>query len=332
MSAATIKEQLEVLQRQGDSWLDAYVASFLNTAEKETVRAALHACQFPVNGQWQLLPKALASLEQEAGRYCNLLLSEGAKATNKQLHDRLGGNLYLVLGLYSLPYCYLSADGARTLAQSRRLLKEPVQRLAETAGFVRQMACAADFDHSSLSIALFRVRLAHTLARQLSLLHGAGAYMSVNMLEVMGTGIAFGLVMLRGLRKMGISISQQETNAWLELWHAVSVALGVPSITTIADAKSAWLWEQHISATCFQPSDEAILLTTSFVRALDDQLTASIPGKIALNGIGGSTAPAIAWFIGPDARLLGIRQPRQSSLATPLRGLGAAMTWMYNGA
>jgi hypothetical protein len=46
-------------------------------------------------------------------------------------------NIALILGLYSLPYCYLGADGAKVLYMSERIKNDTYRRLTETGSFLK---------------------------------------------------------------------------------------------------------------------------------------------------------------------------------------------------
>lgn len=332
MMFTNLKENLKHASTMGDVLLDEPLKGWMASASRETVGEALKACVMPLTGHWAALPNDLELAVGHVRQGAVITIEERRKALLQRFHARMGGSLYLVLGMYSLPYCYLSAEGARTLYHSRRLRTDAKQRLEETAAFVNLIGSQGQED--AVNEALFRVRLAHGLARRLVQLHTpASSVMPVNQLEILGTGLAFSTVLLRGLRKMNMPFSQAEADAWLELWVQVSAALGCDEHILPTTTKQAWLAEQTISELCFAPSTESHELMHALVSSLDAEMQTSAMMRGTLAAIGGSVGNAVAWFLGPEhSAALGLTAHTAAQLpfmSTRMRSLGQAMTWQY---
>ncbi|WP_143961054.1 oxygenase MpaB family protein [Litoribacter populi] len=160
-------------------------------------------------------------------------LLELPKILASQSYFAREGNKYLaLLGLNSLPYCYAFADGAQVLARSKRILNHPGERLLETAWFVVDSFKPGAFLHESgplLSIA--KVRLIHAISRYFIKNHDRGWNPSwglpINQEDMLGTNLAFSLMVFRGLRKMGKPLSKDIAEALLHYWKIIGHYLGL---------------------------------------------------------------------------------------------------------
>jgi ER-bound oxygenase mpaB/B'/Rubber oxygenase, catalytic domain len=136
-----------------------------------------------------------------------------------------------LLGLLSLPYCYAASDGARVLCFTERLTKEPEIRLRETAEFVWDiMNPLAFLPENKGLVSILKVRLIHSSIRYYIRNDPnweAAWGLPINQEDMAGTNLSFSLLILRGLRKMGIESSLQEKEAYLHLWNVVGFLLGL---------------------------------------------------------------------------------------------------------
>jgi hypothetical protein len=182
-----------------------------------------------------------------------------------------------LLGLLSLPYCYAAADGAEVLYRTERMYKDVKTRLEETAAFVKAMMQLNAMDlQGEGKVQLFKVRLMHAAARYY-LQKGnwnQALGLPVNQEDMAGTNLSFSLIVIRGLRKMGFTISYEEQMNYIKYWSWVGSMLGVKTEILPVDGKEAYDLDKAISKRHFKASEAGRQLTLSLLNCfyqLNDQ-------------------------------------------------------------
>lgn len=162
------------------------------------------------------------------------------------------GDLYLaMLGLYSLPYCYAFADGAEVLVRSKRILDSIGERLGETAVFLLDLfKPGAFFQEQSSFLIVAKVRLIHAFSRYFILKYSKDWNeefgVPVNQEDMIGTNLAFSLIVLRGLRKLRKSPKPEEIVAILDYWKWVGHLMGIDVNFWPRNSKEAYELEKLI--------------------------------------------------------------------------------------
>lgn len=232
-----------------------------------------------------------------------------------QVFEKYTTEILTVLGLYSLPYCYAGANGARVLVQSRKIMEEPATRLADTARFVFDVCQRDAFSATGRGlVAILKVRLLHAAAR-----HYASPAISdetpVNQEDMVGTMLAFSLILVRGLRKMGVQLSDVEVIHYYELWKVVGRLLGIAPGCIPETIRAASVRDREIRRREFRRSPEGVALTSVLVEYLQTQ-------RAQLNGI--NPADLMYYLLGKDtADLLGVSPG--SRLTSEVIGVGLRM-------
>ena len=173
-----------------------------------------------------------------------------------------------LLGLLSLPYCYAAADGAKVLYQTERMYKDVQTRLEETATFIKDLMNLNAFTPEGRGIAqIFKVRIMHAAARYYILKGNWDLNFGfpVNQEDMAGTNLSFSLIVIRGLRKMGFTISYQEQMDYIQYWSYVGALLGVNENLLPKDGKTATKLDSEITSRQFKTSEEGIELTKSLL-------------------------------------------------------------------
>lgn len=204
--------------------------------------------------------------------------------TNKESLDRGGDffrrhaqEIFGVLGLYSLPYCYAGANGVQVLYHSKRIRTEPAKRLLETAQFVLEVCEPGAFTSDGKGfVSILKVRLMHAAAR-----HYAREVITheepVNQEDMLGTMLAFSLIVVRGLRKLGIQVEDRNTNDYFHLWHTIGHMLGIQDQWLPATIRQASQLERQIRNREFKFSPEAEELTSVLINHIDAENSSGIP-------------------------------------------------------
>jgi hypothetical protein len=173
-----------------------------------------------------------------------------------------------LLALLSLPYCYAGANGAMVLYLSEKIRNNIEKRLYDTAGFIWDvMAPDAFLSDGKGFVSILKVRLNHAAARYYT--YKSGQWddknwgVPVNQEDMAGTNLSFSVIVIRGLRKMGATITEDEQSSFLHLWNVIGFMLGVKESLLPKDGKQAFDLEQSIRCRQFKSSPQGIGLTQS---------------------------------------------------------------------
>ncbi|MEQ9495370.1 MAG: oxygenase MpaB family protein [Deltaproteobacteria bacterium] len=132
-------------------------------------------------------------------------------------------SISLVAG--ALPLLFTSADGARVLTTTRRLLDDLDRRVNETARFAFAILAPDAFgpDGSGIRAAL-RVRLIHAAVRRSQRQQGS---VPINEAQLLGTLFAFSVVVLKCVTRLGARVTDRDREDYWHLWRVVGALLGI---------------------------------------------------------------------------------------------------------
>ncbi len=227
------------------------------------------------------------------------------------------GSLYLaLLGFYSLPICYAYEDGARVLIKSKRIMEEPGIRLAETALFVLDAFRPGNFLQESNLLSLLKVRLIHAFSRYFIQKYVRdwvpGWGQPINQEDLLGTNLAFSLIITRGFRKLNKTVTLDQADAVLHYWKIIGHYLGLNVDFWPENPKEAFALEKMIRKRHLRPSAHGKVLMASLL----NYYRASVVNP-ALAGI---AEDLVCYFVGMEgSKALGIH--KNISLPTGLYGL-----------
>lgn len=180
-------------------------------------------------------------------------------------------NIGLILGLYSLPYCYLGEDGAKVLYMSERIKNDTYKRLTETGSFLKAVMNYDNWKSNRIFAICLKVRLLHASIRYFTL-HSkqwdlAWGY-PINQEDMLGTNLAFSLVVLRGLEKLGYSIDKTYEDAYINIWNVIGFLLGVKQEIMPKNYVEALKIDKQIADRQFRQSVEGQELTASLMQVI----------------------------------------------------------------
>ena len=182
--------------------------------------------------------------------------------------------IFLSLGFLSLPYCYAAESGVKVLYLSEKFRNRTKERLLETSAFVEKAVQLADPDMGKESVsAIQKVRLGHSVFRyhvQSKMNENMG--LAINQEDMAGTNLAFSLLVLRGLRKMGIKTNAADIETWIQAWNIIGQRLGLDESMRPTDANQAFLLSQKIEERHFRTSSEGLDLTKKLLNFYEELL------------------------------------------------------------
>jgi hypothetical protein len=212
--------------------------------------------------------------------------------------DKHAENIILMLSFLSLPYCYANANGAKVLSTSQRIGNQTKKRLYETAQYIFEVSKSNAFDKSGEGfVSIQKVRLMHATIRYYIRKSGSWDVNTfgepVNQEDLAMTHLSFSFVVLQGLRKIGVSISKAEAEAYLHLWKVISYLMGV-DIDLLTDSElEAYKLDQAIQRRQFVKSAEGKSLTNALLAFLEEALTEAQNPLLTVKGF----VPSYARFL-----------------------------------
>jgi hypothetical protein len=226
----------------------------------------------------------------------------------------VNSNLYLsLLGFYSLPYCYAFADGAQVLVRSKRITEEVGGRLAETALFLMDAFYPGSFlTNDQKLITLARVRLIHAFSRYF-VAHYSKDWnpdwgIPINQEDLIGTNLAFSLMVVRGMEKLDRFPGKEALEDLLHYWKVIGHFLGLEVGYWPETAKEAFEMEKLIRKRHLKSSEAGRILIGSLLK----YYKTSIPDPTITSAVD----QFVGYFLGKEAsETLGItgvaKLPRQ---------------------
>lgn len=172
-----------------------------------------------------------------------------------------------LLGVLSLPYCYTAAKGAMVLYLSELIQKQTTKRLYDTAIFVWEvMAPDAFAETGNAYEEILKVRIMHAAVRYYTFSGGKwddSWGIPINQEDMAGTNLSFSLIVLRGLRLLGYSVSHQQEAAFMHIWAVIGHLTGLTDDLIPENMKTAEQLDRAIKTRQFCISEHGRQLTQS---------------------------------------------------------------------
>lgn len=260
---------LENLRMEGDPVLDRIVDELFKNSQVGSVNDLLK--QLMDNGQEY--PKELPdTIEFWLKNTANC--PEGVDFTRirnaTDLFREHGIAITFLLSTCSLVNCYAARKGVKVLTFSYRLGQNAYRRIAETGQFILHIMAPGGLESGGQGIkAIQKVRLMHSAIRHLVLKTGKWDEkengIPICQEDLLGTLLTFSIVILDGLRKLGMKVTKQQAEDYLYFWKIVGIMLGarediIPE--TIAESKQL---EKMIKKRHHGPSPEGVQMTSALL-------------------------------------------------------------------
>lgn len=309
------------LEQRGDPEADAVVSELFETHSLPGVQRLLNSLTRNRGPIPDDLPEC-------AKRYFSTLpVSESdlRKAEAGELFfAQHGPEIMMVLCCAALPFDYANARGVEVLNQTGFLSKEPNLRVAQTAQMIVDVLAPGGLGPRGYGVrSAQKVRLMHAAIRCMLLTNPQAKWdrgklgAPISQLQLLYTLMSFTQVVLAGLRRLGLSISGQEAQAYLDAWLVVGQILGIdPTVLprTVAEA------EELTTALAMEAQSDTLS---------GKQLTLALTNLVGevLGPLSGLRYSLIRYFTGPVlAELLGLpRQPVRDLLVGGVAWLAQAV-------
>lgn len=216
---------LAAARHEGDAAADACLAELGPAASGfNAVMRHAHRNDAAVDGAPAALAAFLAGVKPPA--WAESIRIESAQRFAK-------ANLFAVtaaLFAASLPSTYAAERGARVLVATGRMRQATLERrINETAQFVLDVLEPGGFGPAGNAVrSIQKVRLVHAAVRvSLRRRPELADEVAINQEDMLGTGMAFSVTVLEGLRAIGVTVEPEVADDFIHLWMVASAMLGV---------------------------------------------------------------------------------------------------------
>ncbi|GAA5043299.1 hypothetical protein GCM10011506_46720 [Marivirga lumbricoides] len=200
----------------------------------------------------------------------------------EQVFSEFGPEIFMLLNVSSLPMCYTCAKGAQVLYDTGRLLShkndiDPLaRRLMETGQMIFNVLSSGGLSPGGRGIiTVQKVRLIHAAIRYY-LKHGAERNgftwdveelgEPINQEDLAGTLMSFGPVILNGLKKLGIELSDDQIEGYMHCWRVVGHLMGIKEALLPESYDESFQLANKILAHQSASSQAGIALTDSCIK------------------------------------------------------------------
>jgi hypothetical protein len=183
--------------------------------------------------------------------------------------------LHITLALFyaALPTSYAAARGAKLLATTGRMSHDLDLRINETARFLLEVLEPCSLENGVATRALRQVRLGHARVRRGLQKSAPTSEAPINQEDLLGTLFAFSVVVVRALRRLGVSVTDVEADDYFHLWRGYGALLGIEESLLPPDFATAELGTELIAERQFAPSEAG----RSLMKILDERIARHVP-------------------------------------------------------
>ncbi|GAB3543331.1 oxygenase MpaB family protein [Spirosoma fluminis] len=279
-TARTISSDvLQHYRQQGDGPADAVIAAVTEAGGPQALSTFMRWLADTSTVDLSQQPAVVQAFFNDYGQLPPWA-NQDQMARGMAFFQKHAGLVGLVLGTFSLPYCYLGAHGAQVLWMTERIKSDTTRRLQETGEWVfavnnpKEWAVGRCREVNAIHRTL-KIRLIHAAVRWFSL-HSGRWNMEwgypVNQEDMAGTSGAFSYIVIRGLRKAGVKASEADEEAYLHHINVVGYLNGVTEELLPQNLREAFLLDRMIAKRQFAPSEAGIGLTKSLLNSIGEQL------------------------------------------------------------
>ena len=284
-----------------DSFLDRYKQFGDHEGDEMMTKLEVQDCLDSVNDALQALTVNDQALPSDLPEDLKIFFDQTASlpawadsnkiALAQQFFTTHGPVFGVVLLCGSLPVLYAGGlGGAQVLAATGQLTNHYERRAGETLRFILDLMEPGGLASNGKGV---------RTAQKVRLMHAAIRYYAkkspeawpakpewgapINQVELVGTLLAFSTKALEGLEKMGVSVTETETEAYFHTWKVVGHLLGIqPEIIPETVQSSKVLWDR-IAATNFIRTDAGLTLAKAHVAFLKKVIPGELFDGIALS-------------------------------------------------
>lgn len=235
---------LDAARLRGDALADQTVAAIFDDGNTAAVNQLLGALMRDDQSPGALPPVVLDYLANTGETVAR---TRESAAAGEWLFADHGPEIMALLCCYSLPSSYAAKKGVQVLHRTAYLAKRPNRRLFETAQFIVDVMSPGGLGPKGRGVRTAqKVRLMHAAIRHLILTDTSRPWdtaalgVPINQEDLLGTLMTFSWIILDGLARLGVKVSPDQQQAYLDTWLVVGQLMGIEKAllpATVAEAK-----------------------------------------------------------------------------------------------
>lgn len=236
---------LDAARERGDALADATVAAVFAAGQTDAVSNLMATLMRNDQAAPAALPPVVRDyLAQTSGAAAH---HPETVARGQRVFADHGPEILMLLCCYSLPSSYAARKGVQVLHRTAYLAKRPTRRLFETAQMIVDVLSPGGLDAGGRGVRTAqKVRLMHAAIRHLILADTRTPWPAelgtpINQEDLLGTLMTFTWLILDGLQRQRIALSDADQAAYLDTWLSIGELMGIePGLLprTVADAKA----------------------------------------------------------------------------------------------
>jgi len=215
----------------GDPIADAVVANLFEEGGVDSVNVLMRTLVVNDGLPSDLLPPVVRDYLARSAMF--LEPDPGQVARGEELFGLYGPEILLTLGFYALPADYAAKKGVQVLYRTGRLTMQPVRRVFETTQMVVDVMSPGGLGpnghgvRSAQKVRLMHAAVRHLLTHDPNLPGDAGLGTPINQEDLAGTLMSFSYLVLDGLARLGVALSDADRNAYFQAWMVIGRIMGV---------------------------------------------------------------------------------------------------------
>ncbi|WHY76848.1 oxygenase MpaB family protein [Neobacillus sp. WH10] len=273
-------EFMECLRMEGDPIPDQIIEELFENSQVGTVNALLRQLMNNDQSYPEELPDNIEFWLKDTA--CCPDGVDWARMRNAaELFQEHGIAITLLLATSSLVHCYAARKGVKVLTFSYRLGQNAYRRIAETGQFVLQIMSPGGLESGGQGIkSIQKVRLMHSAIRHL--IQKTGRWdekelgIPICQEDLLGTLLTFSSVIIDGLRRLGMKVTEEQAEDYLYFWKIVGGMMGIREDIIPQTMEQSAILAETIGRRHHGPSPEGVQMT----RALLEFHADLIPGQM----------------------------------------------------
>lgn len=270
---------LDAMREVGDPAADVVVSEVVADhgvrRVNELMRSLVHNDGFVPHE----LPSGVRDYLRESGRL-PAWRDEAAIARGEAFFEDNWPVIVTLLFCASLPSAYAAWKGAQVLYLTQRMTRHVERRIFETAQFILDVMAPHGLSGPGNGIrSAQKVRLMHSATRHI--IEHDPAWSSqwdpswgvpINQEDLAGTLMTFSLQVIRGMRHLGLTVTDEDAEAYLHAWKVVGHVMGVDERMLPADMAAANDLAETIFARHKGPSEAGTTLTAALLAFMQKKM------------------------------------------------------------
>ena len=233
-------EELQTFRLMGDPLADEFVKNLCDKGQMRLLYDLMGALKTDYRSFEENCPKEYKRLihkfvarSAKLPKWANQELIEEGQLVFKNYSP----SIFMLLNLSALPICFACKNGAKVLYETGSLLAQDQlsvakRRLMDTAQMVIDVFAPYSLQPNGIGIrSMQRVRLIHALTRYhlktKTDWNDAEIGLPINQEDMAGTNMSFSTVVIAGMQKLDIALSEKEIAGYMHCWKIVGYMMGI---------------------------------------------------------------------------------------------------------